>query len=213
MHCNLVSLTGKGLQQFTPEYQLDSTGRDSVQNVSLPPWDQRPCLKSIHDEEASGFKMMNLLAGPCALRAFAEPEGSHPQWNDYLRSIDEAGLKQSLLKGTLLCNWTRGPFSSGTHHTKLVDAAKDLMNRKGDDQRYMQAMAELTALDRLLADPEQFVLRPEEWVDVCSKRIPKARGKAWFGISDSFAQLESNWTILSETARHIKALLRFLKAS
>ena len=179
MHCNLVSLTGRGLQQFTPEYQLDSTGRDSVQNVSLPPWDQRPCLKSIHDEEASGFKMMNFLAGPCALRAFAEPEGSHPQWNDYLRSIDEAGLKQSLLKGTLLCNWTRGPFSSGTHHTKLVDAAKDLMNRRRDDERYMQAMAELTALDRLLADPEQFVFEARGMGRCLQQAYPKS---SWEGL-------------------------------
>ena len=208
-----MSLTGRGLQQFAPANHLDSTGLDSVQGVLLPPWEERPCLKSIHDEEAAGFKMMNFLAGPCALRAFAEPEGSHPQWNDYLRSIDEAGLKQVLLKGTLPCNWTQGPFRSGTHHTRLVDAAKDLMNRKGDDPAYMKSMAELTAYDRLLVDPDQYVLTPDEWLEVCGKRIPKARGKAWFGISDSFAQLERNWNILSSTVGHIKTLQRLLKES
>lgn len=204
------ALTGRGLEQFQPEKQLESTGRSSVVGVDLQPWDSRGCFKSCHDEEAVGFRMVNFLAGPCGLRCYAEPESSHPCWNDFLNAINDAGLKPMLLKGTLLCNWTRGPFGSGVHQTRLSDAALDLMNRKGDDPEFMSQFSELTAADRCVL---QCDLTPDEWVQVCEKRIAKARGKAWFGIAESFAQLERNWSILSETVSHIQTLQKLLAES
>lgn len=216
LHCSFHALTGRGLEQFVPKIsgpERESLGRASVTGFDLPPWDERPCAKSCHDEEAAGFKMMNFLAGPCQLRCYPEPEGSHPQWNDYLRSVDQAGLKPVLLKATLLCNWTRGPFSKGTHQTRLSDAATDLMNRKGHDDEFMNVLTEMTAVDRGFSPDSDFRLTPDEWLRVCSKRIPKARGKAWFGIAESFSQLERSWSILSETVRHIKTLHALLKAT
>lgn len=44
-------------------------------------------------------------------------------------------------------------------------------------------------------------------------RIPKARGKAWFGICESFSQLNDNWTILMETVSHIQNLSNKLKVA
>ena len=216
LHCSFNALTGRGLEQFVPDTsgpERESLGRASVTGFDLPSWDERPCAKSCHDEEAAGFKMMNFLAGTCQLRCYPEPEGSHPQWNDYLRSVDQAGLKPVLLKATLLCNWTRGPFSKGTHQTRLADAATDLMNRKGNNEEFMNMFSEMTAVDRGLNPDSNFFLTPDEWLHICSKRIPKARGKAWFGIADSFSQLERSWSILSETVSHIKTLQALLKAT
>ena len=123
LHNALHTLTGRGLDRFQPSQALEAAGVSSVTNVELERWAQRPFLKSTHDEEATGFKMMNFLAGPCGLRVLPEPEGSHPMWNDFLNCVNYAGLKPVLLKATLLCNWSRGPFSSGTHQGRLVDAA------------------------------------------------------------------------------------------
>ena len=123
LHQTFYALVGRGLEQFQPEVVLEANGIKSVTDITLKSWSERPCMKSIHDEEATGFKMVNFLAGPCGLRVYPEPEGSHPMWNDFLRSIAEADLKPVLLKASLLCNWTRGPFGSGTHQCKLSDAA------------------------------------------------------------------------------------------
>ena len=210
LHNCLVCMTGQGLEKYIPQTTLTPHGLESVTGVSLDPWDTRPCLKSVHDEEATGFKAINFLAGPCGLRVFAEPEGSHPCWNDWLRAVGEAKLKAILLKATLQCNWTRGPFASGTHQLRLADSAADLMQRQGDSEEYMSQMAELVALDKCMPNPEP--ISKEDWISVCQKRIPKARGKAWFGICDSFGMLDRGWTILSESVAHIQTLEKILKA-
>ena len=56
-------------------------------------------------------------------------------------------------------------------------------------------------------------ITPNEWVQCCQKRIPKARGKAWFAIKDSFSMLDGSWTILSETISHVEVLEKVLKES
>ena len=212
LHNSLYAMTGAGLDRFVRKDYLTAGGLGSVQNIQLSEdVDTRPMLKSCMDEEACGFKAMNFLAGPCGLRVYPEPEGSHPQWNDFLRAITEAQLKPTLLKATLLCNWTRGPFGSGTNQCRLADAASDFMSRKGTDVDYMAHMNELIMKDRGLT--EFHGITPEEWINICEKRIPKARGKAWFGICDSFSQLDRNWTILSETVTHIATLQRLLRAT
>ena len=98
LHNALHTLTGRGLDRFQPSQALEAAGVSSVTNVELERWAQRPFLKSTHDEEATGFKMMNFLAGPCGLRVLPEPEGSHPMWNDFLNCVNYAGLKPVLLK-------------------------------------------------------------------------------------------------------------------
>ncbi len=117
----------------------------------------------------------------------------------------------TLLKATLLVNWSRGPFGSGTHHAKLVEAAQDLMSRKGADNEFMSMMAELTASDREIEIPEDFQLTPQLWIEACEGRIPKARGKAWFGICESFSQLNDHWAILLETVSYVQHLSKKLK--
>ena len=152
LHYCLHALTGNGLEQFIPDSVIPP---GTPINVQLKSWSLRPCLVSIHDEESSRFRAMNFLAGPRGLRAYPEPEGSHPQWNDYLRAIS------TLLKATLLVNWSRRPFGSGTHHAKLTDAAKDLMRRKGADS-FMCMMAEFIAADREIS-PEGFRITPQPY--------------------------------------------------
>ena len=202
-------LTGRGLAQFKPEKQLVAEGGKSVRGIDLAPWAERCFFKSVHDEEATGFKMMNFLAGPCGLRTYPEPEGSHPQWNDFLRAISEASLKGILLKGTLLCNWGRGPFGSGAHRKRLADAAEDLMERKSQDMNWMSEMGQLLGQDRCLG--QDYHINPEEWVRVYAKIIVKARSKAWFGIRTSFSEMESSWTIFRETVEHMTKFAQLMK--
>ena len=99
----------------------------------------------------------------------------------------------------------------GRTNAGLADWASDFMNRKCTDVEYMAHMNELIMKDRGLTD---FIgITPEEWIAICEKRLPKARGKAWFGICDSFSQLDRNWTVLSETVAHIETLQRLLQAT
>ena len=153
--------------------------------------------------------MMNLLAGPCGLRTYPEPEGSHPQWNDFLRAVSEASLKGILLKGTLLCNWGRGPFGSGAHRKRLADAAEDLMERKASNMNWMYEMGQMLGNDRCLG--QDCEITAEEWIRVCSKTITKARSKAWFGIRTSFTEMEANWTIFQETVEHTTKFAQLMK--
>ena len=78
------------------------------------------------DEEACGFRAMNLLYGPMAVRGAPVPEYAHPAWNDTSRAFTSSGLKSAVLKGTLLCNFYRGPFHSGAHGYHLQEAATKL---------------------------------------------------------------------------------------
>ena len=127
----LLAMVGKGLQEYIPKDFVGIRGQKSLDVALSVPWSDRPTLKSCMDEEAVGFKMMNFLAGPCGLRVYPEPEGSHPMWNNFLSAIDQSNLKAVLLKATLFVNWTRGPFGSGAHQCRLTDAAKHLMESKG----------------------------------------------------------------------------------
>lgn len=43
--------------------------------------------------------------------------------------------------------------------------------------------------------------------------MTEARGKAWFGVRDSFAAVDANWTILRETTCHMTALDGFVACS
>ena len=95
---------------------------------------------------------------------------------------------------------------------QISESEEDLMNRKSDKREYMALMSELTALDRCIL-PEEMDLMPDEWIQVCTKRIPKARGKAWFAICESFSLLGDNWNILAETVAHIKQLEKFKKVA
>lgn len=125
-------------------------------------------MAQVSDEEALGFKAINSLAGVCQLRIFPQPEFCHRTWNDYTLALEKAGLKSTLFKGTLLSNWCLGPFDSGTHHSKLVDAAEHLLDSCSTE--FLEEMGEAVALDRGEAVHE---LTREEWLTVCTKRIPK----------------------------------------
>ena len=209
LHNAFFALTGQGLSQFVPSVQLLAEGRKSVTGIDLPPWKERNFVKSVMDEEATGFKAINFLAGPCGLRIYPEPEASHPMWNDFLRAVTESSLKGILLKGTLLCNWGRGPFGSHGHHQRLSGAATDLMERKCHDEQFMIQMSELLAKDRGMMEYDD-VITADEWCAVCEKTIPKARTKAWFQIRASFTEMERSWTIFRVTVDHMgkfKALL------
>ena len=63
------------------------------------------------------------MYGPLGVRGAPMPEFAHPLWGDTTRALSSAGLKPSVMKGTLLCNFYRGPFQSGTAGTNLQEAA------------------------------------------------------------------------------------------
>ena len=122
----------------------------------------------VSDEEALGFKTMNVLAA-LRCRVFPQPETSHRMWNDFMKAVEYVPkLKSTILKCTLLCNWCLGPFDSGTHHSKLVDAAENLLDNCSIS--FLEEMSEAVSLDRGLPGIE---ITREEWLAQCTKRIPK----------------------------------------
>ena len=87
----------------------------------------------VADEEACGFRALNLLYGPMGVRGAPMPEFAHPLWGDTTRALSSAGLKPSVMKGTLLCNFYRRPFQSGTAGTNLQEAATLLAQTCSDE--------------------------------------------------------------------------------
>ena len=87
----------------------------------------------VADEEACGFRAMNLLYGPMACRGAPIPEYAHPAWNDTLRALASSKLNGAVMQGTLLCNYYQGPFHSGTHGCHLQEAARKLADSCSDD--------------------------------------------------------------------------------
>lgn len=110
-----------------------------------------------------------MLAGPFHLRIFPQQDFAHRIWNDFSLALNASKLRPCLLKCALLCNWMLGPFGSGTHQTKLHDAARHLMSVSSED--YLDEMSDLVAADRGLPF---YDLTREEWLEVCSHRITKA---------------------------------------
>lgn len=121
----------------------------------------------VSDEEKTGFKAMYLLAAK-GVRILPTPETSHPMWNDFLNAIKAAGLQSTLLKATLLANFSHGPFSSGANQLKLSEAGAHLMDIAPNG--FLEEMNEHIARDR----GEDFSnVTPDEWVQVCTKKITR----------------------------------------
>ena len=85
----------------------------------------------------------------------ALPEHNHPKWNDYLRASASAGLTLATLKGTLLCNFGRGPFKSGRFGFTVARAAEQLMSSEMVDEEFLAHIAESIAYD-MGQTPEAF---------------------------------------------------------
>ena len=47
------------------------------------------------------------------LRGFHEPEACHPKWNGVKAAMRAASLEVAALKGTMMSNWSHGPYNSG----------------------------------------------------------------------------------------------------
>ena len=127
-------------------------------------------LAQVSDEEKSGFKAMYLLAA-MGVRILPTPETSHPMWNDFLNAIKAAGLQATLLKATLLVNFSHGPFSSGANQLKLSEAGAHLMDIAPEG--FLEEMNEHIARDR---GEDAYDVTPIEWVQVCTKKITRV---AW----------------------------------
>lgn len=130
-----------------------------------------PEFKSIKvmDEETGGFKMANILPA-LNLNVVPEPETSHPKWNDWQLAVDDSGYRSAAMKGTLLANWGDGPFGSGANRSTLGDAAEILMEKAPGS--YRESLASKHAFDQ--GDGSDGHLTAEEWVQICSAKIPRA---------------------------------------
>ena len=117
----------------------------------------------VADEEAVGFRAMNLLLG-LGLRALPFPECCHQKWGDFLRASAAAGLSATMLKATLICDSGSGPWTSGRNQFNCRRSAELLVSQMDDaffeelslkvawDKRLPEGEVEITA-DDFLATP------------------------------------------------------------
>ena len=121
----------------------------------------------VADEEAVGFRALNLLYGPFAVRGVPFPECSHPKWGDYLRAVDSSKLRGTAMKSTLLVNYGRGPFSSGKRQSNIQDAASNLMDNVADD--YLEEVSHCVMFDRGVEEDECRCITRDDWLDSVSQ--------------------------------------------
>ena len=90
-----------------------------------------------------GFKMGYMLLYHLGLRGTVEPESLHSKWNDAKRSLQNAGFKGSVLKGTLLTNLAHGYFLGGKNSQQKEEVLQHLA-----DSLSLDEIAEEIAFDR-----------------------------------------------------------------
>jgi hypothetical protein len=100
----------------------------------------------VADEEAVGFRALNLLFGPLGVRGFPQPESAHPKWGDFGRALESSGLNGSAMKCTIIANWGTGPFQSGKNHVTMTEAAENLMRLVSDE--WLSACSDRVAFDQ-----------------------------------------------------------------
>ena len=93
--------------------------------------------------------MLNLL-NALNLRLVPIPESCHPLWNDTLRALASSKLKGSVLKGTLLVNYYKGPFCTKKNRYTVQQAATLLADTCSD--AWLDEMQESFQFDRRSAD-------------------------------------------------------------
>ena len=101
------------------------------------------------DEEATGFRMMNLLLA-LGLRALPFPECSHQKWGDFGRAVSAAGLSGTMLKATLLVNSGTGPWASGRNQFTSRRSAELLVTQM--DAEFFAELSLKVAADRGLPE-------------------------------------------------------------
>ena len=181
------------------------------------------------DEEAVQHKALHFLFGVLKLRGVPEAECCHPLWGDYKRALDSSTMLGIALKATFLTNMLHGPFLSGAGFEDFKACAHDLMEKCSDT--YLAECSDDICFDLGLPGGSYTITR-EDWLesDIVRKRtpfvfwlhrpiflfflffftpsrsyapaLPKAKGKAWFGVMQSFTALQRGWTIYRETLRH-----------
>ena len=83
-------------------------------------------MTEVADEEASGFRMLNLLQA-LHIRSLPIPESCHPFWNDVERALVSSKLKGAVLKASLLTNHYRGPFNTKKNRYTMQEGASLLV--------------------------------------------------------------------------------------
>ncbi|CAE7760134.1 unnamed protein product [Symbiodinium sp. CCMP2456] len=165
----------------------------------------------VADEEAMGFRCLNLLFGPMWLRGCPLPEYCHPVWGDVSRALNSSKLRGSVMKGTLLTNFYKGPFQSRTNTFHLKEAAKLFAQTASEDE--LDLLSPGYAFDMGL--PEDTILTPEMVLQSpgISSNLPQAgdgehaKSKQWFGIREAFDALASSWTVLAAVTQFSRKLL------
>lgn len=130
-----------------------------------------PAPAEVCDEEAVGWRSINLCFDAMSLLGMATPELAHPMWNDFKRALNDAKLQGTLMKLTLLTNHGRGPWCSGRNGFNITEAAEHLMSNCSDE--YIESLLPQIAFD-LGCDTDDFIFERDEWMATISKRLKEA---------------------------------------
>ena len=123
------------------------------------------------DEEAVGWRSINLCFDAMSLLGMATPELAHPMWNDFKRALSDSKLQGAMMKLTLLTNHGRGPWGSGRNGFNVTEAAEHLMSNCNDE--YIESLLPQIAFD-LGCDTDDIIFGREEWMAIISKRLKEA---------------------------------------
>lgn len=168
--------------------------------MDLPPMDELEFRKFIPDEEASQTKALNFLWDTdfCGLRGMSDPEAAHPRWNALNRCSDKALLRGSMLKGTAICNYKRGPMNTG-QNAAIAKESLALKIRDCATEEWLEQRTDMIAQDAQMdaaATAEEMLA---QWKSYNERRpFQVVKGKSWYRLLDSFEELTANWTFVEE---------------
>ena len=108
---------------------------ESVDGISIPKLSERPILHLLMDEETRNFRSGNLMCGPLHIRGFSTKSGVPSNVERYEPCYCVCcTLNGSILKGTLLLNYFRGPFKSSQYAYNLQEVAKKYLRDTGGSE-------------------------------------------------------------------------------
>ncbi|CAE7028675.1 unnamed protein product [Symbiodinium natans] len=207
---NLSVLSAHSLKDFLlPDADvqrlMQSMDPTYFKKLEWPPVEERallrfvPCHKEVADEESRQWRAFNLIYSTLHGRGLAVAELCHPLWNDFKRSLGKARMMSTLLKATHTVNHGAGPWRSGKRRLGIHAAAKRLMDLAEYAPEYMANLTERVNWDRGWQGGGGPLTREEVLKSRAAKRrLPYAKNKSWFGILDSFAALDYDWSILED---------------
>ena len=162
------------------------------------------------DEESSQAKAFHFLFSHVGCRGLTQPEISHPKWNAFKRALSTTSLDYDVLRLTICCNYSHGPWGAGDRLVMKQEMLAAFLQRQ--PKEYFADMAQEIFRDQgsdSAPSDEDAAFLIEDFMssEALNNRGAFVKNKQWFGMLDSIQTLLQNWTLQREAATAIMEMV------